>query len=89
MATIYDDINGGKCILRVFRADVDSRELVWHRDKTDRHIKVLQGNGWFFQMDDCIPIELKPMDELTIPKEFYHRIFRTGDNDLIILITNK
>ena len=89
MATAYDDTNNGNCILRVFMVDVDSRELVWHRDKTDRHIKVLLCSGWFFQTDNEIPIELKANDEFFVPKEFFHRIFKKGNTDLILLITNK
>ena len=38
-------INEGTFI-REFSSKVDEMELIWHRDKENRHIKVLEGNGW-------------------------------------------
>lgn len=32
--------------IRMFSKDVDSMELVWHQDKEDREIEVLEGKGW-------------------------------------------
>ena len=40
-----------KTFIREFSSKVDEMELIWHRDKENRHIKVLEGNGWKFQFD--------------------------------------
>ena len=37
---------------RIFDLSVDSEELVWHRDKKTRFVKVLEGVGWQFQFDN-------------------------------------
>jgi len=53
----------------------------WHRDPEDRHIKVLEGDGWQFQFEGCLPILLYKDVELTIPYGEYHRLIK-GQNDL-------
>ena len=71
---------------RVFNPNVDISELVWHRDKEDRLIEVVSGRGWMVQLDNQVPIELKPGDRLKIRKETYHRVIR-GNTPLKVLIT--
>jgi quercetin dioxygenase-like cupin family protein len=73
--------------VREFEPNTDSHELVWHRDKNDRAVKVLEGEGWVFQMDEQLPRELKKGDVLTVPKETYHRLFKAGPTVLRIEIT--
>lgn len=86
MSKVYtDDINGNVKI-RTFNENVDSHELVWHRDHNDRIVTILEGNGWFFQMDENIPFELEEGDVLHIKKETYHRIFKAGTTQLKIMI---
>ena len=34
--------------IRTFSADVDEMELIWHEDRENRVIRVLEGNGWKF-----------------------------------------
>lgn len=80
-----DEIVSGKKI-RTFAPNVESSELVWHRDKAHRKVTVLEGNGWFFQYDNKAPVELKEGDVLTIPKMEYHRLFKAGENNLKISI---
>lgn len=70
---------------RVFTEDTDTSELVWHRDRLDREVKVMESNGWMFQMDNELPIVLKEGDVIDIPKNTYHRILR-GKGDLKIKI---
>ena len=67
--------------VRVFTQDVDSHELVWHRDREDRIVRVLEGSGWKFQLDNNLPIQLNEGDVIHIPKYEYHRIIK-GDTDL-------
>jgi quercetin dioxygenase-like cupin family protein len=71
--------------VRTFNSNVDSSELVWHRDREDRTITVLEGNGWSFQYDDSLPFELKQGDQFFIEKMTYHRLLK-GTNQLRVLI---
>jgi quercetin dioxygenase-like cupin family protein len=84
----YSQIKTDKGIIRVFGENIDSHELVWHRDKRDRIVEVLEGKGWKFQMDNQIPQILEVGDILNIPKETYHRIGR-GRTPLKIRIIEK
>ena len=38
--------------IRTFSADVDEMDLIWHADKENRIITVIEGNGWKFQFDE-------------------------------------
>lgn len=70
---------------RTFSKDLNSDELIWHRDRKDRKVKVLSGEGWEFQLDNTLPIKLSPGDQIFIPRETYHRV-KKGSTDLKILI---
>jgi len=70
---------------RVFSSDVSEKELVWHRDKENRLIEVLEDTDWYFQMDNQLPIALKKGITFEIPKETFHRVIK-GTIDLNILI---
>jgi len=70
-------------IVRTFSQNVDEDELVWHRDREDRIVKVLENTDWQFQFDDEIPQQLK--DTIFIPKNIYHRIIK-GTGDLTVEI---
>lgn len=72
-------------IIRIFEEDVDNDELVWHRDKKDRRVEIIESENWYFQFEDNIPIEMKKGDVLNIPKESYHRIIK-GKNNLKVKI---
>ena len=74
--------------VRTFNSNVDSSELVWHRDREDRTVRVLEGTGWQFQYDDQLPIELKEGDELFIEKMTYHRLLK-GTTQLKVLIEKR
>ena len=71
---------------RLFAADVDDGELVWHQDARDRVVWVLSGKGWQFQFDNELPIQLEEGITIKIPNHIYHRVIK-GTNDLIIKIT--
>ena len=81
----YKETKKGKLTERVFKENTDTHELVWHRDKLDREVTVLESNGWMFQMDNELPIVLKEGDVIEIPKNTYHRILR-GNGNLKITI---
>ena len=73
---------------RYFRNDLDSDELVWHRDEKNREVKILNGTDWFLQFDNQMPIELVVGKTYSIEKDSYHRLMK-GENatELKIQIT--
>jgi len=81
----YQEIQQGEITVRTFKKNVQDDELVWHRDKEDREVKVIKGNGWKFQREDCLPILLREGDVVQIKKEEWHRIIK-GRTDLIVEI---
>lgn len=72
-------------IERTFSKDVLVEELVWHRDRKDRHVSVISGEGWLLQIDNQLPVELKEGCAYHIPAYVYHRIKR-GNTDLTVQI---
>jgi quercetin dioxygenase-like cupin family protein len=81
----YQQVTQDNIKTRKFTLDVDSEELVWHRDEKDRHVTILEGEGWEFQLDNELPLELKKGDCIFIPNQAYHRIIK-GTTDLVIQI---
>ena len=71
--------------IRTFSKDVDPMELVWHQDKEDRHIEVLDGEGWSIQMDDQLPLAVSKGDRIFITEGQVHRVLK-GKTDLKIKI---
>ena len=71
--------------IRTFSKDVDPMELVWHQDKEDRHIEILDGEGWSIQMDDQLPLDISKGDRIFITEGRIHRILK-GTTDLKIKI---
>ena len=80
MQTYKDDSN-----IRIFSKDVDPMELVWHQDKEDREIEVLEGKGWSIQMDNELPLKLVKGDHIFIRENEIHRVLK-GRTDLKIKI---
>ena len=70
---------------RTFYSTVDTDDLVWHRDAEDRKIIVVEGEGWQFQFNGSLPIELREGKEFVIPKNMYHRIIK-GKTKLVLQI---
>ncbi len=72
-------------VRRTFTMDVDTSELVWHMDREDRVVKVLEGASWYLQMDNELPTKLIEGKEYFIPKMCFHRIIK-GTSNLILEI---
>lgn len=70
---------------RTFFEAVDDDELVWHRDRKDRHVKVLESNGWYLQFDDELPFTLEEGKTYFIEAMRYHRVIK-GKGNLVIEI---
>lgn len=74
--------------IRTFSETVDATELHWHRDKESRKIDVIESTGWFLQLDNKMPIELKSNDTFVIYSGIYHRILKNDNaKQLIVKIT--
>ena len=67
-----DDYN----FIRTFPKDVDEMDLIWHADKENRIITVLEGNGWKFQFDEELPIKMRKGKSISILKGRLHRIIK-------------
>lgn len=72
-------------LVRTFKSDVLTEELLWHRDENTRFITVLEGEGWEVQFENQLPKKLHKDDRFLIPAKTYHRIKR-GKTDLKIKI---
>ena len=81
----YQEIKQGEIIIRTFKKNVQDDELVWHRDREDREVRIIKGKGWQFQREDYLPILLQAGDVIQIKKEEWHRIIK-GRTDLIVEI---
>lgn len=66
--------------IRVFSKDVDPMELVWHQDKEDRNIEILEGEGWQLQFDNELPFHLHPGDSIFITALRIHRVLKGYTN---------
>ena len=71
--------------VRCFPESVNTEELVWHRDFYNRTVTVIRSNGWKFQADNEIPIELKEGDVFEIEAGKYHRLIK-GSGQLLVEI---
>ena len=72
-------------IIREFSRNTPTYELVWHRDKKDRTLIVLEGFGWQLQLDNEEPKDLLEGHSYSIDKMEYHRIIK-GTGDLVVRI---
>ena len=62
--------------IRTFSMDVDEMDLIWHTDKENRFIKVLEGNGWKFQYDEELPFEMTDGLGFPVMKGQIHRVIK-------------
>jgi len=86
MSHPYSDIKlTPKHTIREFNNDIDPIELKWHRDLNARKITVLNGEGWYVQKDNELPVELKEGVYIFINKLEWHRVIK-GNTPLKIQI---
>jgi hypothetical protein len=79
---------GKKLFLREFSENTDSEELVWHQDREDRKVKVLESDGWKLQMDNELPVLLEEGVTYNIPAYEFHRVIK-GNGKLKVLVEKK
>ena len=72
-------------VIREFSQDTNSDELIWHLDREDRTVRVLESNGWKLQLDNQLPVLLEGKKEYKIPKYMYHRVIK-GNGKLVVEI---
>ena len=85
MSNPYTDIKTDNYIIREFNENVDPIELLWHRDLEDRTVTILEGDGWYFQRENELPLKLINEQVLFIPKNSWHRVIK-GNSELIVEI---
>jgi hypothetical protein len=71
--------------IRTFLESVDEQELVWHRDRRDRHVLVKESDGWYIQFDNELPIPLEEGNTYFVEAMRYHRVIK-GKSNLVIEI---
>jgi hypothetical protein len=81
----YESILSENTMIRGFSQSVSQSDLVWHRDRERRTIIVVEGRGWQFQRDNCLPELIIEGDHITVNAGEYHRLIK-GDSDLIVTI---
>ena len=74
-----------KDFIRKFNQDTDSGGFTWHRDREDRLVEVIEGDGWLLQFDNELPKPLLPGKQYIIPEGIYHRVIK-GNSILKIKI---
>ena len=62
--------------IRTFDPTIEDAEFVWHRDMEDREVEILEGEGWQFQLQNCLPWLLKSGMIFDISKREYHRLIK-------------
>jgi quercetin dioxygenase-like cupin family protein len=54
--------------------------LLWHRDLENRTVEILEGDGWKFQKENKLPVELKEGVRIFIPALEWHRVIKGNTN---------
>ena len=72
---------------RKFSSVLSSDELIWHRDREHRLVRVVEGRGWSLQLDSSFPVLLEEGAVEPIPAEMWHRLHVSeGATDLVVEI---
>ena len=68
----YKDVEN----IREFDVSKDDAEYVWHKDPENRECEILEGEGWQFQLQKCLPWLLKKGMVFDIKRCEYHRLIK-------------
>lgn len=79
----------GDARVRVFSAETDPDELVWHRDDEDRVVRVIESDGWYFQRDGELPEKMKAGDVIHVRRHEWHRVVMRKPTNLVVEITSR
>lgn len=86
MNTYEEVILSSVQVERTFHPETPEDQLVWHRDREDRVIEVLEPTNWKFQFDNMLPKDLTQGSMLYIPRNTYHRVIK-GTGSFKIRVT--
>lgn len=81
----FDEIKEGNKKIRTFSETTESDEFKWHRDRENRKVTIIEGDGWSIQFDNDLPQKLIKGQEIIIPEGMYHRVIK-GKGDLKVSI---
>lgn len=81
---VLEENNNYTLVERVFKKDLISKELIWHRDREDREVTLKEGSDWYLQLDNELPVLMIEKCSYSIPKETWHRIINKNNKKLII-----
>ena len=70
-------------IIREFTQNIDSTELMWHRDNESRLVEVIGSTDWKFQKDNELPISMD--SSIFIERHAWYRLIK-GTNNLLLKI---
>lgn len=68
---------------RLFLENLDSDDLVWHRDAENRIIQSVSETDWMIQLDNELPQSLN--EKVFIPQGVWHRLIK-GRGNLSVII---
>ena len=71
-------------VQRDFMSTLIEEELNWHMDEEDREVFVVEGDGWYLQIENELPQLMQKESIFKIPKETWHRIINKNETNLII-----
>jgi hypothetical protein len=85
MSQPYADlITTSDYVIREFDENIDSVELMWHRDQEDRIVEAIEPTDWMIQLDNELPTLIdRP---IFIPRYVWHRAIK-GTGPLKVKIT--
>ena len=76
-------------VVRVFDSeDTHQSELVWHKDREDREIKLEKSKHCHLQVENEVPVRLEKGQTYFIPAYSWHRLLM-GKGKLIVEIVKK
>lgn len=74
-------------VMRRFSKSLSDQELKWHRDREDRVVRMVEGKGWYIQLDGHLPRRMRLGESYHIPAESWHRVIRReGASDLSVIV---
>tara|TARA_B100001029_G_C14874925_1_gene346670 strand:- start:170 stop:457 length:288 start_codon:yes stop_codon:yes gene_type:complete len=71
-------------VQRNFMSTLIEEELNWHIDEEDREVFVVEGDGWYLQIENEVPQLMQKEFIFKITKETWHRIINKNGTNLII-----
>ena len=71
-------------VQRNFMSTLIEEELNWHMDEEERDVFVVEGDGWYLQIENEVPQLMQKESIFKIPKETWHRIINKNGANLVI-----